>query len=200
MKYFLILFFTFTTQCFAQDFKTQTADFRKKYESDFLTDKSSPLKQDDLKYLRYYEPDSSYRVIASVEFLHPVSTFVIPTFSGAGANYVKYALAKFTIDGKPQELTLYKSITLDQMPAYKNYLFLPFTDATNARDTYAGGRYIDMSSLDIKDGKLVIDFNKAYNPYCAFATGYACPKPPEENNLTVAIKAGEKKFAKEVGH
>ena len=98
------------------------------------------------------------------------------------------------------QLTLYRSVALSMLPDYKDYLFLPFTDETNGTETYGGGRYIDMRDGDIKDGKVVIDFNRAYNPYCAFSGGYACPKPPDENHLPMAIQAGEKQFAGEKKH
>jgi uncharacterized protein (DUF1684 family) len=85
-----------------------------------------------------------------------------------------------------------------QRAEYKNYLFIPFTDATNGTDTYEGGRYIDLSIPDIKDTNVIVDFNKAYNPYCCYTGGYDCPIPPKENALTVAINAGEMKYKKQV--
>jgi uncharacterized protein (DUF1684 family) len=97
-------------------------------------------------------------------------------------------------------LSVYRNTRLAKIPAYADYLFLPFTDETNGRETYGGGRYIDLREADFKNGSITIDFNKAYNPYCAFAGGYSCPKPPDENQLAIAIPAGEKKFAKETGH
>jgi uncharacterized protein (DUF1684 family) len=86
------------------------------------------------------------------------------------------------------------------MPEYKDYLFLPFTDDTNGTDTYAGGRYIDLTVKDFIGSSVVIDFNKAYNPYCAFSGGYSCPKPPDENHLQIPVQAGEKLFAGEKKH
>lgn len=85
-----------------------------------------------------------------------------------------------------------------KIPQYKNYLFLPFTDLTNAVTTYGAGRHIDVETTDIKAGKLIIDFNKAYNPYCAYAAGFQCPLPPGECNLDIAVEAGEKTFGKPV--
>ena len=128
------------------------------------------------------------------------SPFVMPVFSGTGGNYQRYALASFILKGKPMQLTLYKSLALAQNPLYSDYLFLPFTDDTNSQTTYGGGRYIDMRTGDIRDGKIIIDFNKAYNPYCAFSGGYSCPKPPDENRLAIAVEAGEKTFAGPKAH
>jgi uncharacterized protein (DUF1684 family) len=83
-------------------------------------------------------------------------------------------------------------------PKYKDHLFIPFTDGTTYTETYGGGRYIDLSVNDIKNGKIELDFNKCYNPYCAYAGGFNCPIPPVENRLPVAIKAGEKLYGKAV--
>ena len=78
---------------------------------------------------------------------------------------------------------------------YKDYLFLPFTDLTSGKETYASGRYLDLKTDEIKNGKVTLDFNKAYNPYCAYVSGvYNCPIPPKENTLGVEVKAGEKLF------
>lgn len=187
--------------CFSQDYKAQIAQHRKNYKHDFLQDKRSPLKENDLQYLRFYDADSSYRVTAQASILVDETTFIMPVLSGAAkSEYLPYALLKFTIKGKLLELTVYKNTALAKRPEYADYLFLPFTDPTNGSTTYAGGRYLDFREGDFKNGTLVVDFNKAYNPYCAFGAGYACPKPPEENHLEIAIEAGEKNFAKETKH
>jgi len=195
MKYCLVLLLATSVKCFGQDYKAQIAAFRAKYTGDFLTDAHSPLKKDDLPFLRFYDPDSSYRVVAKKEILLNETTFMMPVFSGTGQQYVRYALLKFVLKGTPMQLTVYRSINLAALPDYKDYLFLPFTDNTNGADTYAGGRYIDMNMKDFNGDTVIIDFNEAYNPYCAFSGGYSCPKPPDENRLQVAIEAGEKQFA-----
>jgi uncharacterized protein len=195
MKYCLILLLVVSLKCFGQDYKSQIAAFRAKYTSDFLTDANSPLKKDDLPFLRFYDPDSTYRVVATKEILLNESAFVMPVFSGTGQQYVRYAILKFVLKGKPMQLTVYRSINLATLADYKDYLFLPFTDNTNGSDTYTGGRYIDMNVKDFNGDTVAIDFNKAYNPYCAFSGGYACPKPPDENRLPVTIESGEKQFA-----
>ena len=195
MKYSLILLLILSLKCFGQDYNTQITTFRQKYKSDFLTDPSSPLKKDDLQFLRFYDADSTYRVVATKEILQNEATFTMPVFNGTGQAYVRYALLKFVLKGKPMQLTVYRSIALASLTDYKDYLFLPFTDDTNSSTTYGGGRYIDMSTKDFIGNTVVVDFNKAYNPYCAFSGGYSCPKPPPENNLAIAVEAGEKQFA-----
>ena len=195
MKYLLILLLMTRMSCFAQDYKALIAEHRKGYTEDFLKDQNSPLKKDDLPFLRFYDADSTYRVTAKAEILLNAPTFLMPVFSGGGQQYTRYATLKFELKGKPMELTVYKSIALAANPQYSDYLFLPFTDDTNGKDTYGGGRYIDLSTKDFKGNTVVIDFNKAYNPYCAYSGGYSCPKPPGENKLELAVEAGEKIFA-----
>ena len=77
---------------------------------------------------------------------------------------------------------------------YRDYLFIPFKDLSNGEATYGGGRYMDIRMDDIKNGELMLDFNKAYNPYCAYSDGYNCPVPPVENHLETEVNAGEKSF------
>lgn len=200
MKYFLILFLLSTCTCFAQSHKAQIAAFREKYKADFLEDSHSPLKKEDLQYLRFYDADSTYSVQAKAQLVANPTTFLMPVFAGTGSEYVKYAVLTMQVKGKPVSLTVYRNPSLAKIPAYADYLFLPFTDDTNGQETYTGGRYIDLREADFKNGEVTIDFNKAYNPYCAFAGGYSCPKPPDENHLAIAIAAGEKKFGKDAGH
>jgi uncharacterized protein (DUF1684 family) len=196
-KYLLVLLCFLSLNSFGQSFKEQINVFRKAYMADFLTDKSSPLGKDDLQFLRFYDADSTYRVEAKVEILTNPAPFIMPVFTGTGREHVPYARLTFTLNGKTQQLTVYRNTALAKMAEYHDYLFLPFTDATNGKDTYHGGRYIDMRDSDFKANTVIIDFNKAYNPYCAFSGRYACPKPPDENHLDIAIAAGEKLFAAE---
>ncbi len=194
--YLLLLAVTISGGCLAQNHKTLIAEYRKKYMDDFLTDQHSPLKKDDLPFLRFYDADSTYSVKATLKILANQSPFAMPVITGSqGSSYERYALISFTPKGKPLQLTLYKSVALSQNPMYADYLFLPFTDDTNGSTTYGGGWYIDLRTGDIKDGSVTIDFNKAYNPYCAFSGGYACPKPPGENKLAIAVEVGEKIYA-----
>jgi uncharacterized protein (DUF1684 family) len=85
-------------------------------------------------------------------------------------------------------------MALFRQPQYKDYLFLPFKDETNGFETYGGGRYMDVRISTLKDGKIILNFNKAYNPYCAYGDGFNCPIPPLENHLNFSIKAGERDF------
>lgn len=178
----------------AQTFKEQISAHREHYKADFVSNERSPLKETDLKHLNFYDADSTYQVLALVELLQNEKVFKMPTYAGTTADYIRYAKLTFDLKGKPVQLTLYRNIALAANAAYKDYLFLPFTDQTNNRETYGGGRYIDLKTTAIVDGKLQLDFNKAYNPYCAYSDGYRCPIPPEENDLSLEINAGEKKY------
>jgi len=157
-------------------------------------DTSSPLGKDDIVHVHYYDPDTAFRVHAQVEQLLGEASFRMPTSDGTNKEYVRYAIVRFVLQGEPIMLTVYRSMDLFVDPVYRNHLFLPFTDATNGDETYGGGRYIDLSVDDIHDGVVTIDFNNSYNPYCAYSSGYRCPIPPAENNITIPVRAGEKKY------
>ena len=86
------------------------------------------------------------------------------------------------------KLNIYQNHRLRKMEKYRNHLFLPFTDLTNGEETYGGGRYIDLSIPD--SDTIIIDFNKAYNPYCAYSSTRSCPIPPRENDLDLKVEAG----------
>lgn len=167
---------------------------------DFIKESNSPLKEADLKDLHFYDADSSYKVLAIVELLKNEKVFKMPTYDGTSKEFYRFAKIKFSLNGKDTEMTLYKNVALASNPAYRDLLFLPFTDETNNKETYGGGRYIDLSSKEIIDNKIEVDFNKAYNPYCAYSDGYRCPVPPEENDLSLEIKAGEKLYTGEKKH
>lgn len=196
-RYLILLMFLVSSTCLAQSFKQQIATHREKYKADFVSSERAPLKEPDLKYLQFYDADSTYKVHAKVALLEGEKAFKMPTYAGTTADYIRYAKLNFELNGKPIQLTLYRNIALAANAAYKDYLFLPFTDQTNNKETYGGGRYIDLKTTAIVDGNLELDFNKAYNPYCAYSDGYRCPIPPEENDLQLEIKAGEKKYTGE---
>jgi hypothetical protein len=104
--------------------------------------------------------------------------------------YSIYGVVTFRHKGKNVTLNVYQNIELVKKPGYEKNLFIPFNDRTNGVETYGGGRFIDITENGAD--KVIIDFNKAYNPYCAYNHKYSCPIPPEENDLKIKIKAGEK--------
>jgi uncharacterized protein len=152
---------------------------------------------DDRKYLRFFPIDEHYRVTATFEKTNNAKWFQMETSGKIKKTFRLYGIAHFMIHDTTLTLHVYQMQSLMDDPAYKNYLFLPFTDLTTGNETYHTGRYIDFMTSDIRNEQLTIDFNKAYNPSCAYVEGkYNCPVPPPENSLPVAIPAGEKNYAK----
>lgn len=194
----LLLFLLFTTVTAAQTpFEAYLAKHRETYKQDLLASKGGPLQtEEELADVQFYAPDSTYRVTASVERTPQAEPFDMPTYNGKTKTHVAYAVLSFLLHGKPRQLTLYRNLNLMRVPEYRDYLFVPFKDVTSGKETYGGGRYIDFRTGDIKDGRLTLDFNKAYNPYCAYQEGYSCPIPPQNNVLAIPIEAGEKTYAK----
>ena len=154
--------------------------------------------KDDRKYISFYPVDKSFRVTAYFKKNNDEKGFDMKTASGMKQKYFKYGLLTFTLHGIRLHLYIYQSQSLMSQEKYKDYLFVPFGDATSGFTSYGGGRYLDFTKADIKNNRIAIDFNKAYNPYCAYTTGYNCPIPPKENLLKVAIPAGEKNYGKPI--
>lgn len=198
MKYVFFLFtFIISFAAAAQNnYSDSIALFRSNYKEDFIKETRSPLKGKDTSFLQFYPAKKEYKVLASLTEITTNVDFIMETHSSKKQQYRQFAIAAFMLKGKKYQLHLYRNVSLLQQPEHKNHLFLPFNDLTNYETTYAGGRYIDLSLEDIKDGKIMIDFNKCYNPYCAFKEGYSCPIPPNENRLQLRIEAGEKLFGK----
>ncbi|MPR32801.1 DUF1684 domain-containing protein [Salmonirosea aquatica] len=181
----------------AQGFEQEIRQHREAYKNEFLTTANSPLGAPDLAYLRFYEPDSGYRLRAKFVATPASEPFAMLTYSGQRKQYVKYGELQFELQGKRDTLSVYQSLDLRRLPQYRDYLFVPFKDLTNGEGTYGGGRYLDFTIKDIQGSTSLLDFNKAYNPYCAYAEGYNCPIPPQENHLSARIEAGEMNFGKE---
>lgn len=191
----IFLLLLFCTDTFAQtEYISDAAQYRAQKHENLKNDPFGPLRSDQVDMLRYYEVDPTFVIPADVEILFGQRKFRMPTYDGSSTEYIRFAKLKFKVNEQIHGLTAYKNIGLLQNPKYKDYLFVPFLDQTNGNDTYEGGRYVELSAAAIKDGRIIIDFNKAYNPYCAYSNGYRCPVPPVENHLKTAIFAGEKKY------
>jgi uncharacterized protein len=192
-----ILLITCSAAASAQDYQVSLQQHREEYKAEFLTYDRSPLKKEDLPYLSFFDGDTSLILTAQFTRTENASEFDMATYSGAVRKYIKYGDCTFYIKNLQHKLSLYQGVDLIKKPGYEDYLFLPFKDFTNGIESYGGGRYMDFKTGDIKNGILLIDFNKAYNPYCAYSDGYSCPIPPEENHLQIEIRAGEKKFGRD---
>jgi uncharacterized protein (DUF1684 family) len=199
LKYILCYFLLIST-AFAQKYEKSIAKHRESYKAAFLKETRSPLKEEDFEHLHFFNADPRFNVKAKIEVITNQKPFQMPTYDGTSKEFIKYAKVFFQIDGQDLQLTLYRNTGLMINPIYKDLLFLPFTDLSTNKTTYGGGRYIDLNIKTIKKGFIPIDFNKAYNPYCAYSDGYRCPVPPEENDLPIAIFAGEQKYTGEKKH
>ena len=194
---FTLVFIALFNLGFGQEkFDTAAVEkFQKDLNTEYADAKTSPLTAEDLKIFKtldFYPISEKYFVTAKFIRTENEKPFEMKTSTSRRPLYVKYGEAHFTIDGKPFQLNIYQNIELSQDSAYKDYLFLPFFDLTCGKESYIGGKYID---LKIPQGNTIaIDFNTSYNPYCAYNHKYSCPKVPLENNLNIEIKAGVKKF------
>ncbi|MDE3213018.1 MAG: DUF1684 domain-containing protein [Bacteroidota bacterium] len=171
----------------------------KAYQSSYVNN-HEVVKPPDRKFIRFYPISSAYRVKANFRRIIDRRGFYMVTATGVHQKFYKYGLLSFRVKGVPAHLYVYQSDDLLKQPKLKDYLFVPFGDATSGVTSYGGGRYLDFRVSDIKNGILWIDFNKAYNPYCAYTTGYDCPLPPKENLLSLPIRAGEENYGKPVHH
>ncbi len=166
-------------------------EFQKKLDTEYRDADQSPLYAADREKFvghDYFPIDSRYVVLARLEYEAQPDTVIFPTSSEVTKKYITYARAHFTLDGQSCTLMTYRSLRLMEMEEYADYVFLPFRDASNNFSSYGGGRYLDLETS--QKGKIWIDFNKAYNPYCAYSEEYNCPVVPIENKLPMEIKAG----------
>jgi uncharacterized protein (DUF1684 family) len=173
----------------------EVLEYQEEMNSEFADSNHSPLDIEDLvKFteLDFYEPDIDYKIEADFIRTPDEEPFEMPTTTERTPVYVKFGELHFTLKDTALQLNVYQNIELVKKQAYKDYLFLPFTDLTNGFGTYGGGRYIDLRYSGGE--KITLDFNKAYNPYCAYSSRWSCPIPPAENHLNVEIKAGVKSY------
>ncbi|RKR12351.1 hypothetical protein CLV91_2477 [Maribacter vaceletii] len=170
-------------------------EWQKELNEEYEDPETSPLPdryRKDFKTLDFFEPDTTFVVIADFERTPEAIPFLMPTTTDRQSEEVVYGIATFILKGKKHKLEIYQNRKLMLQEEYKDYLFLPFIDKTNGKQTYGGGRYIDLS---IPEGNtIVINFNKAYNPYCAYNKKYSCPIVPGINSLDIEVLAGVKAF------
>jgi uncharacterized protein len=169
--------------------------YRERVNAQFSHPDTSPIPKDELLHftgLSFFDFDSAYVVKARLKRIKKAKPFAMKTTTDREPLYRLFGVAEFTIAGKNLKLNIYQNLDLITRPGFRDYLFLPFSDLTSGNQTYIGGRYLD---LKIPDGDWIeIDFNKAYNPYCAYNPQYSCPLVPLENDLPVEINAGVQKY------
>jgi uncharacterized protein (DUF1684 family) len=163
---------------------TELSEFRKEKDSFFTHHPQSPLTPDqksDFHGLEYFDEDPDLRLTVNVEKDPAQEEIVMQTSTGDVQTYWRYGRFHFTVGGQEVELTIF---------ADQHGYFLPFVDSLAGKETYPAGRYLEPTPL--AGGKFLVDFNLAYNPYCAYNDHWSCPLTPAENRLKVPIRAGEK--------
>jgi len=173
------------------DWIRQVQDFRKGKDEFFATSHESPLahsKTRSLKMLRYFPPDPKYKVDAMFHEFDNPGRVSMTTSKGTRQQFHRLGYFEFDIEGRKVKLQAYKSAERES-----NELFIPFRDGTSGKESYGAARYLDIEET-AEDDNYVIDFNYAYNPYCAYSDDYVCPLPPKENWLEVKILAGEMNY------
>jgi uncharacterized protein (DUF1684 family) len=161
-------------------------EFHKDKDDFFKSDPQSPLSAEQKRAfagLIYYPENASLRLELQLEKAPAPEPVILQTSTGEVREYIHIGQVRFMVDGEQAVLQVYTD----------DYgYFLPFVDGTAPHETYGAGRYLEPHELD--NGALQVDFNLAYNPYCAYNERWSCPLPPKENRLIVRIEAGEKKF------
>ena len=175
----------------AEDYRERIAEERLRTERFMKGSPESPFAPDSLEFtaLSYYPADPAYRVRARVEPVKDKKLMVLPTSTGEEEKYIRYGYAVFELKGQQHRLLVLEPF---EQPAQ---LFIAFADDTSGDTTYGGGRYLNVDKPTRTGQKtLELDFNQAYNPYCAYNGSFSCPLPPKENLLVTAIEAGEKTY------
>ena len=176
-----------------QAYEMQLMKERRQKNAGFRTAENSPIlpaQRNEFDSLNYYAIAPDLTVKCSFTRNHAPDTLFMPMSGGETEKYLRWGVATFALPGaNQQELTLFqKANTRDSS------LFVPFTDRSNGHETYGGGRYLDVPVPAANTTEITLDFNRAYNPYCAYNNQYSCPQPPPENQLNAVIPAGEKSF------
>jgi uncharacterized protein (DUF1684 family) len=193
--YLVVCFFIFTACKTDKSYNNSNSEYQKN-QNDFFKDASrSPLKSKDLKGFKgldFFSIDSSYIVKAKLFRTPNTSFFGMKTTTERITKERVFGILSFIIDNQPFELNVYQGESAGEEDVDANYLFLPFLDESNGLTTYGGGRYIDLY-VPVGD-TLIIDFNQAYNPFCAYNDKYSCPIVPRENYIPLNVTAGVKSF------
>jgi uncharacterized protein (DUF1684 family) len=171
------------------------SEFQTQQNSFFKDASKSPLKPKDLKVfegLEFFPIDSLFVVEAQLKRTPNTSFFEMKTTTKRVTKERVFGILSFTINKESYKLNVYQGATDSNSDSETDYLFLPFLDATNGIETYGGGRYIDLTIPE--SNQITIDFNKSYNPYCAYNEKFSCPIVPRENYLSLKVNAGVKRF------
>lgn len=188
---FLIDLLSATAQTDSAWYRQWNDSARLATDAEFSDPEHSPLPEeetDSFAGLSYFGFNHAYVVTARFVATPDEKPFQMPTTTDRLPKYVKHGHLFFELNGQQLRLSVYRNIDLSKKAGYENYFFVPFNDSTNGFETYGGGRYLDLYG-PLGDS-VVLDFNRVYNPYCAYNSRYSCPIPPPENRLPVKIEAG----------
>lgn len=164
--------------------------FQEQMNESFRNPDTSPLKSDDLERfveLPFFEVKSEWIVKGKLKRTPNEKPFEMPTTTSRKPLYVKFGEISIKLEGRKFSLDVFQAVG-NNNPMMKNYLFLPFTDRTSGVTTYGGGRYLEVAIP--KGKKVIVNFNNAYHPYCAYNEKYSCPIVPEQNDLDIEVNAG----------
>ncbi len=188
----VIGYFSLQTGQSPEEYKSQIIKEREEKDLFMMNSEESPFAKAEEKFthLNYFEPDPAYKVTAKLVDVPSKKMILLPTSSGEEDRYLEFAYAEFELDGQTNKLLI---LELVNEGATKGQLFLAFADGISAKETYGAGRYLDVKKVPAATS-IVLDFNKAYNPYCAYNDNFSCPFPPKENVLSIEVKAGEKNY------
>jgi uncharacterized protein len=187
-----LIFYSQSTEDATENYALLVLKDREEKDAFMKNSEASPFRKDTVAYkgLNYFPVDEKYRVKAKLEPIEKKKVVVLGTSDGFEQRYLEYGYAKFTLDGVDCRLLI-----LEVMEAgpYRGQLFLAFADETSGDETYGAGRYLDLKKVPGASA-IDLDFNRAYNPYCAYNDSFSCPLPPRENILNVPVLAGEKNY------
>lgn len=172
-------------------------EYHEGLNEDFRDPEESPLPEEDFENftgLDFFPIDLTYHIKAKFVRTPGEEPFKMATTTAEYKMYEKYGEVHFRLHGEDIKLNVFQSHALRETEEYRDYLFLPFRDKTNGNQTYGGGRYLELWIPD--RNSIIVDFNKAYNPYCVYNVKYSCPLVPKENRMNIPIKAGVKDFKK----
>ena len=182
-----------STLAFSQDsaYSDSLTEARQKFADKVLnTDYIlNGMEQKGLDTLSYFPVDTTWRIKSRL-IRDKGKRFEMPTSTDRTPKYRRYGWLCITHGDTTFRLAAYKNLEL-KGKEYKYYLFVPFKDANAPKTTYGAGRYIDVYRKRGSDD-VIVDFNTAYNPYCAYSHRYSCPITPSENHVDFKINAGEK--------
>ena len=164
---------------------------RKEKDDYFKSNQDSPIppeQRDTFQGLIYFPENPDLRFEVEVTLFTELEKILIHASKGEVKEFIRYGRFEFEVEGQTAELFVYRQED-------EEYLFVPFTDTTKGKDTYGGGRYLELNHL--RENSYLVDFNLAYNPWCVYSPDFSCSIPPRENHLMVPIKAGEKNYSKD---